>query len=194
MVTAATLSPHAPASALAIARVEPFSTHHWHDRLATGVLFGGHPEVSWGDVASGLAERAGLVDAVMLTGEEPTNQPGLLAAIHEARGLGYAVAITTTGARPSRLAEVLPHLDWVTLELDAAHGNDVCAWSSLELIMRSGVGYEVVIAVEPAAHTRQDVLDSVRAVIHRGAHAPVLTGRRLYDVIRLADLPDLERR
>lgn len=193
-MTVATLSPNAPASALAIARVEPFSTHHWHGRLATAVLFGDHPEVSWGEVTSGLAERAGLVDAVMLTGEEPTGRTGLLAAIHEARDLGYDVALTTTGAHPSRLGEVLPHLDWVTLELDAAHGRDVCAWSALELIMRSGVGYEVVVAVEPAAHTRQDVLEAARAVIHRGAHAPVLTGRRLYDVIRLADLPDLERR
>jgi len=193
-MTVATLSPHAPAASLTIARVEPISAHHWHGRLATAVLLGDHAEVPWSDVAAGLTERAGLVEAVMLTGEEPTEQAGLRAAIGEARGLGYAVALTTTGAHPHKLAELLPSLDWVTLELDAAHGDDVCAWSSLELIMRSGVAYEVVIAVEPAAHTRQDVLNAARAVIHRGAHAPVLTGRRLYDVIRLADLPDLERR
>jgi pyruvate formate lyase activating enzyme len=114
------------------------------------------------------------------------------------------VALRTAGAYPRRLAEVLPLVDWVGIDMKAAPtayervtGQGVAgarAWSSLELVMRSGVPYEVTITVDPRAHSREDVLGAAREVIRRGAHAPVLCGRRLYEVITHDDLPDLARR
>jgi pyruvate formate lyase activating enzyme len=128
----------------------------------------------------------------VFTGSEPTAQPALTDAMVQARELDYLAGVRTKGSRPHRLAEVLSVADWVSLEVG---GTDfVAALTSLELVMRSGVEYEVTLTVDPALHSREDILATARAVIRRGAHAPVLQGRRIYQVIRLDDLPDLERR
>lgn len=138
-----------------------------------------------------LRSRRGLIDAVVFVGCEPVERPGLADAMAEVRAMGYLLGLHTAGAHPSRLAAVLPLVDWVGLDVSAA---DVNVWTSLELLMRAGVDYEVRLPVDPAVATRQAVLDTAREVIRRGAHAPVLTGRALYEVIQHDDLPDLERR
>ncbi len=137
----------------------------------------------------------------------------------QVRDLGFLVGLQTAGAYPRSLAYVLPLVDWVGIDIKAAPAayervtgqglSGVRAWSSLELVMRSGVDYEVRLTVDPTVHSRQDVFDAVREVIRRGAHAPVLqqarpegnkeyakalAGRGLYDVIHIDDFPDLERR
>ncbi|MGC4175841.1 hypothetical protein [Demequina sp.] len=195
-----TLTSHSPlhvldAQSLVIGGVEPITPHRWYGRLATGVLLAGDgPGVPWTHVKAGLRERRGLVDAVVFGGDEPTRQSALADAMAQARELGYLVGLLTRGGLPRSLADVLSLADWVGIEVGAAGAHDVSVWTSLELIMRSGLEYEVTISVDPSRHTREDVRATAREVIRRGAHAPVLCGRRLYDVIHPEDLPDLERR
>jgi len=180
----------APA-ALAVAHVVPTTDRHWPGVLSTALILGADGP-AWPDVVAGLRARAGGVDGVTFAGSEPTAQPHLLSAMAQVRSLGYRVGLCTSGAFPHGLAEVLPLVDWVGLELSDTE--PVVAWTSLELVMRSGVDYEVTFTADPVRHSRSHVLDAVREVIRRGAHAPVLQGRRLYEVIRIGDLPDLERR
>ena len=176
---------------LAVAHVVPTTDRHWPGVVSTAVEVGaGGP--GWETVVEGLRARVGAVDGVVFTGAEPTAQPGIIGALNEVRRLGYRVGLRTTGAYPHGLAEVLPHVDWVGLELSCTE--PIVAWTSLELVMRSRVDYEVTLTVDPARHSRRHVLNTAREVIRRGAHAPVLQGRGLYQVIGLGDLPDLERR
>lgn len=175
--------------------------------------------IAWSTVMTALRRKRTLLDSVLFTGGEPTRQLGLEDAMAQARGLGYSVGLLTAGAYPNRLAEVLPLADWVGIDIkgtaaayDEITGQGVSgarAWRSLELLRDSGVDYEVRITVDPVVHTRQAVLNTVRDIIRSGAHAPVLQqarpapaspyarllkGRGLYDVIRIDDVPDLERR
>ncbi|WP_296666226.1 anaerobic ribonucleoside-triphosphate reductase activating protein [Demequina sp.] len=223
---------------LSVADFTPYGIHDWPGRIAATVLLQGCPwsctycagpemqdsraegKVSWREVLDQLEVRRGMVDAVVFSGGEPTRQPGLAAAVRQVKARGFAVGLSTAGAYPGRLAAVLPALDWVGIDIKAAPdgyaditGKETSgykAWTSLELVQHSGIDYEVRVTVDPTVHTREDVFETVRQVIRRGAHAPVLqqarvagtspeyrralAGRGLFDVIRHDDLPDLARR
>ncbi|MDR1310209.1 MAG: anaerobic ribonucleoside-triphosphate reductase activating protein [Deltaproteobacteria bacterium] len=73
-------------------------------------------------VLSFLERRKGILDAVVLSGGEPTLQDGLEGFLAEAKGLGYLVKLDTNGSRPAvveRLARA-GLLDYVALDLKAA--------------------------------------------------------------------------
>ena len=113
----------------------------------------GAREIPWGDVRAFLEKRRGLLDAVVFSGGEPTQQPGLAAAMREAKAMGFLVGLHTAGIVPRRLAEVLPLVDWVAMDAKAPladharvtgmRGSARRAKQSLELLLASGVAREV---------------------------------------------------
>ena len=223
---------------LAVADFQPASSDAWPGRVTAVVTLQGcpwrcaycqHPEchdpsgtgrLSWTEVLAELEKHRDTVTSVVFGGGEPSRQPGLAAAMREARALGYSVGLHTMGAHPARLASILELADWVGFDLKGTipmyariTGADTAglqAWASLELVDHSGIDYEVQLVVDPTVHTREDVLTTVAQVIRAGFHAPVLqqprmacataeyrralAGRGLFDVIAHDDLPDLLRR
>lgn len=228
----------APVGSVQVAGVEPFSAVDWPGKLVATVFLQGCPwkctychnpamqdtrtpgVVPWEAVLQLLRRRRGMLDGVVFSGGEPTRQPGLAAAIEDARELGFAVGLHTAGAFPARLAALLPAVDWVGIDIkatwaryDAIAGKPNSgprAWAALDAVVASGVDHEVRLTVDPTVHTRADVLEVVRDVVRRGARAPVLqqarpdganpayaqalAGRGICDVIGPDDLPDLDRR
>lgn len=77
----------------------PFCHNH-------ALLESSSPVLSTSVIRSHLRTRAGLCDAVVISGGEPTIQPGLERAIMEIRSLGYKVKLDTNGTQP----EILRHL------------------------------------------------------------------------------------
>ncbi len=110
------------------------------------------PEIRWGDVLDFLKRRQKLLDAVVFSGGEPTLQPDLGAAMREVKELGFLVGLHTAGIAPRRLAEVLPLVDWVAMDLKApwegheevtgVRGSGRRARESMRLIQASGVACE----------------------------------------------------
>lgn len=108
--------------------------------------------LAWSAVRAFLQQRRGLLDGVVFSGGEPTLQAALVPALAEARVLGYACGLHTGGMYPDRLAQSLPHLDWVGLDIKAPrHLHDAVtgtrggagrAASSLSLLLDSGVALE----------------------------------------------------
>ena len=178
----------AAASELNIAGVTPFSTVDWPDMLTATVFLQGCPwncfychnpalidpraegAYSWSDVLDLLCDRIGLLDGVVFSGGEPTLQRALLPAMDIVRSLGFRVGLHTGGAYPGLLAQALPHVDWVGLDIKALpRGYDAVtgrphsaenAWRSLELVLgnrllRAGsdrpLDLEVRTTVHPAA-------------------------------------------
>lgn len=176
------------ASELNIAGVTPFSTVDWPDMLTATVFLQGCPwncfychnpalidprdegAYSWSDVLDLLCDRIGLLDGVVFSGGEPTLQRALLPAMDIVRSLGFRVGLHTGGAYPGLLAQALPHVDWVGLDIKALPGGyDAVtgrphsaenAWRSLELVLgnrllRAGsdrpLDLEVRTTVHPAA-------------------------------------------
>ena len=114
-------------------------------------------ETSWTEVMNQLQHRVGLLDAVVFSGGEPTMQVGLTSAINQLRGLGFKIGLHTAGCYPERLEKVLQIVDWVGLDiktLPEEYQNITTipdsgerAWTSLQLLLNSGVAYEVRITV-----------------------------------------------
>lgn len=109
-------------------------------------------ELDWQQVLQFLRRRQGLLQAVVFSGGEATLQPGLAAAMHEVRELGFKVGLHSAGIKPVALAEVLPLCDWVGFDVKAlteqselttgVAGSGQANWQSLDLLLRSGVAYE----------------------------------------------------
>lgn len=120
----------------------------------------GRSEIPWTDVLAFLERRRGLLDAVVFSGGEPTLQPALPDAMRAVKTLGFKVALHTAGIHPPRLAQVLPLLDWVGMdvktefhryaELTRVPGSGERARRSMELILASGVAHEFRTTVHPA--------------------------------------------
>ena len=112
----------------------------------------GSEEIAWPEVLAFLERRRGLLDAVVFSGGEPTQQPGLAQAMREVKAMGFLVGLHTAGIVPRRLAEVLPLVDWAAMDVKArlddhervtgVRGSARRAKVSHDLIAGSGVSCE----------------------------------------------------
>ena len=122
-------------------------------------------EIAWAEVRAFLERRKGLLDAVVFSGGEPTQQRGLEAAMREVKAMGFLVGLHTAGIVPWRLARVLPLVDWVAMDVKAkldehegvtrVRGSGERARQSRDLIMKSGVACELHTLARDAASERR---------------------------------------
>jgi pyruvate formate lyase activating enzyme len=168
----------AAAPALRVGGVVPFAATDFPDALAAVIFCQGCPwrcgychnphlipprggdEHDFARILAWLASRRGLLDAAVFSGGEPTAQATLAAAIDAVRALGFMAGLHTAGSYPRRLARLLPKLDWVGIDVKAPvagyaaitgiAGSGLTAFSSLDLVRRSGVDFEVRTTVHPA--------------------------------------------
>lgn len=123
--------------------------------------------IEWASILKILSARKGLLDGVVFSGGEPTLQRGLLASIRQVRDLGYRVGLHTAGAYPQRLAEVLPHVDWVGFDIKAAFEDYAVITAtpgvaskvrrSLEFLKASGVDFVTRTTMYPTFFDDQAV-------------------------------------
>ncbi len=172
---------------LAVAGLVPLSTCDWPDHLVATVFCQGCPwdctychnpdlldprapgTVAWSQVWDLLARRSGLLDGVVFSGGEPTRQPALADAMREVREAGYGVGLHTSGAYPRRLAQVLPLVDWVGLDVKAPRARYAAvtgvassadrAFASLHLVLEAGVAVQVRTTVDPTVLSDDDVAE-----------------------------------
>jgi pyruvate formate lyase activating enzyme len=196
-----------PAPALRVGGLVPFSTTDWPGRLAA-VLFlqgcpwrcgychnphlvgtrAGHHEHHWNATLAWLATRSGLLDAVVFSGGEPTLHRGLGDGLRAVREQGFAVGLHTGGAYPRRLAEVLPDVDWIGLDIKApgdhyaavtgVRSSGAAAFASLDLVLQSGVAVEVRTTVHPALTPPSSLLELGRELAAHGVARWVLQAFR----------------
>lgn len=100
-----------------------------------------------------LKERRGLLDGVVFCGGEPTLQEDLLNKILRIRSLGYSIKLDTNGSNPDVLAEALPYVDYVAMDIKAPFGpayshacgitvDDYEICRSMLLVRSAGLPYE----------------------------------------------------
>jgi pyruvate formate lyase activating enzyme len=169
-----------PGGRLRIGGLTPLSTTDYPGQLAAVVFCQGCPwrcaychnphllrargpaAIRFDDVVAFLARRDGLLDAVVFSGGEPLAQAALVPAMRAVRSLGFRVGLHTGGAYPSRLADVLPLVDWVGFDVKApvgdyaritgARGSGARARARAELLLASGVPHEFRTTVHPRQH------------------------------------------
>ncbi len=119
----------------------------------------GKDDIEWQKILNFLETRRGKLDGVVFTGGEPLLQSGLGRAMRVVKAMGFDVALHTAGTAPSRLAKVLPLVDWVGFDVKTVFqeyesvtgipGVGGKALQGLALLLSSGVDYEVRTTVDP---------------------------------------------
>lgn len=122
----------------------------------SSLVTGEAAEIPEEEVFAYLEKRKGVVDAVCITGGEPTLQKGLKDFILRVRALGYKVKLDTNGTRPEVLKGLLSEglLDYVAMDIktDLEHYSDViCVYDeklvervkeSIDILKASSIDYE----------------------------------------------------
>lgn len=85
-----------------------------HNRI---LIDGKDEDVSMDYIYDFLKSRKGFLDGVVISGGEPTLQKDLLDVIHNIKKLGYKVKLDTNGTNPDILEKVLPHIDFVAMDI-----------------------------------------------------------------------------
>lgn len=113
----------------------------------------------WDEVITMLKRRKGLLDAVVFSGGEPTIDPALEDAIKQVRALGFHIGLHTGGSYPRRLADILPLIDWVGIDIKAPFadyerttgiaGSGEQALTCAQAVIASGIAHEFRTTIHP---------------------------------------------
>lgn len=127
-------------------------------------------QIDESEVFDYLQKRKGLVDAVCVTGGEPTLQPDLCDFLAKVRSMGYATKLDTNGLRPDVLKAVLDDklVDYVAMDVKNspekyAHTVGVQnvdmskILNSIQLLKDSGIDFEFRTTLIKEFHTSDDV-------------------------------------
>jgi pyruvate formate lyase activating enzyme len=126
----------------------------------------------WPRIISFLKKRQSFIEAVVLSGGEPTQQSDLVEAVREIRELGFKVGLHTAGMHNAALKAVLPLVDWVGMDIKAPFDD----YERITRVPKSG---------EAAKISAGYILDSKAAYEFRTTVHPDLLNRN--DLIRLAE-------
>ncbi|MBN1615262.1 MAG: anaerobic ribonucleoside-triphosphate reductase activating protein [Deltaproteobacteria bacterium] len=123
-----------------------------------------------------LDKRRGKLDAVTLTGGEPTLQSDLAEAIRRIRARGFRVKLDTNGSRPEVLQHLIDEnlLDYIAMDVKgplekyaSLSGSTRAASAipaSIEAIKASGIEYEFRTTVLKSLLSREDILQIGRLI------------------------------
>ncbi len=164
------------------AALQPFSMVNWPGRLAAVAFTTGcnlrcrychNPALATGRAEAGITEEAviahlrrrrGQLDGLVVTGGEPTLQPGLGAFLARVRQEGFRVKLDTNGTRPALVGALLDAglVDFLALDLKTAPGAG--AWLTgcpgqaeaarrcLRLALAAGVDHELRTTLVAPVH------------------------------------------
>lgn len=120
------------------------------------------------EVLSFLAKRRRTIDAVTITGGEPTLHRDLPQFIKQIKDLGYLIKLDTNGSNPDMIQQLLSQKLITYFAMDIKNSPhkyrqttnrtiDIKSIKkSVKLIMNSGINYEFRTTVVPGLHTEKD--------------------------------------
>lgn len=136
------------------------------------------------DIFTFLESRRGKLDAVVLTGGEPTLQSDLIEFISKVKGLNYRVKLDTNGSNPEIIRALieLKIVDYLAMDVKAplvrypeitnSNIDPAKIKQSIELIQHSGLDYEFRTTVVKSQLRTIDILEIGKQI--RGSKRYVL--------------------
>lgn len=128
-----------------------------------------------------LAKRQKTLDAVVITGGEPTLHDDLPEFIQRIKKLGFLVKLDTNGTNPKMLKELIKSklIDYIAMDVKAPllkyskvvnmKVKALKIRKSIKLIMASGLPYEFRSTIMPALHSDKDLIKMAKLI--KGARA-----------------------
>lgn len=135
-----------------------------------------HPLIPEDDFFDFLRSRQGKLDAVVITGGEPTLHADLPEFIAKIKALGFLVKLDTNGTNPERLRQILSQgqVDYLAMDLKASPEKyaQVVGVSvdfskiqeSVKIIMQSALPYEFRTTVVPGLVSITDIPAMAQAI------------------------------
>lgn len=123
-----------------------------------------------------LTKRKKTLDAVVITGGEPTQHKDLPEFIKKIKDMGLLVKLDTNGSNPKMLKKLIKHklIDYIAMDIKAplpkyakvvnvkADTNKIK--KSIKLIMKSGLPYEFRSTLLPKLHNKEDVIKMAKLI------------------------------
>ncbi len=123
-----------------------------------------------GQIFSHLKKRRAVIDAVVISGGEPTLQPDLPAYIRRIKDLGYLVKLDTNGTHPAVIRELINDglVDYIAMDIkhSRAKYRSVASTSSyspddvaesVDLLKQGAVAYEFRTTLCKELHKETDI-------------------------------------
>jgi len=128
------------------------------------------------DILEFIATRRGKLDAVTITGGEPTLQENLISFIQKIRKMGFAVKLDSNGSRPDVLARLIREklLDYIAMDVKAPTEKyqnvvkvpvniDVIR-ESIRLVLKADMPHEFRTTVVSSLLTQKDIAAIAREI------------------------------
>ena len=122
------------------------------------------------EIFSFLKKRKGKLDAVTITGGEPTIQSDLIAFIKRIKKWGYLIKIDTNGSHPEVLAKLIADklVNYIAMDikgplekygaLTRTQIHQELIKRSIEIVMHSGIAHEFRTTLVRSQLTKSDIL------------------------------------
>ena len=129
----------------------------------------GHSQISEDDLFIFLKSRVGKLDAVVISGGEPTLQHDLPVFIKKIRRLGFKVKLDSNGTNPEMLESLIDDnlLDYVAMDIKAPEKKyDLVIGAqpdlkkiakSIKILVSGKLPYEFRTTMVPGLHTEEDI-------------------------------------
>ena len=123
-----------------------------------------------------LAKRRNVLDAIVITGGEPTLHQDLAEFISKIKKLGFLVKLDTNGTNPAMIKKIIKKnlIDYIAMDIKAplrSYSKVVNSKvdtkkikHSIKIIINCGLAYEFRSTLLPQLHTRDDLLKMSRLV------------------------------
>lgn len=132
-----------------------------------------HPEraqtILFAEILDYLQKRKGILDAVCISGGEPTLMPDLEEKIRAIRGLGYLIKLDTNGCNPDKVKDLVGKglLDYVAMDIKNSKSKYMVTCGtkidlgaieeSVRFLMECGVRYEFRTTMMEEFHSEDDM-------------------------------------
>ncbi|MEA5145373.1 MAG: anaerobic ribonucleoside-triphosphate reductase activating protein [Candidatus Limiplasma sp.] len=147
-----------------------YDCFYCHNRQLLGAT---SPNLPPDEIAAFLIKRVTQLDAVVVTGGEPTLQPDLIPFLLEVKALGYRVKLDTNGSSPEVIEQALQQnaCDYYAVDYKAPQSRypEICGGSAdagcvlitIDLLLQAKAEFEVRITVIPQL-SQDDLLQMAR--------------------------------
>lgn len=133
-------------------------------------VLGSHFSIPFEDILSFLKSRVGLVDAVVVSGGEPTLMDDLVSKIEQIKKLGFKIKLDSNGTNPDVLSELIRKnlLNYVAMDIknsEEMYPETVGVKNaqidkikqSISILMNSGIDYEFRTTLVAEYHSKESI-------------------------------------
>lgn len=140
-----------------------FSCPYCHN---AGLVKGLEPEIPSIEILEYLEKRSNVLDAVVISGGEPTLHHDLPDLIRKIKNMGYLIKLDTNGTNLEMLKYLVENklIDYIAMDIknsldkyDITTNNSFAPKEAIDYIMNCGLDYEFRTTIVEGFHTAEDI-------------------------------------